>query len=282
MRRAEEELLTIEQALEHVDMSRAELVDAITDRRLPAVRVQRPQGVWSGEWASTLRLRPADLERFAGSRWFGGQGSPEMRRLGFDVLSVCEREGCRRYAPGQHCPSHALAHSTRPEPLPRELTALEITAYHEAGHAHVARGLGGTVLEVSIVPDGARRWESDSLHTDGNGHCAARWRETGDAALDLRDSLTFALGGPIAADMARRRDWRTWPASQTLATEGKMDFQLAAADALSCSALDARAWVDDEADPAAERASEILERDWSGVAWTASELLKKRTIQGLR
>jgi hypothetical protein len=272
---AKNDVLTLDEAVDLVAMTRMELTEAIRTNRLPAIRLPRRHGQVG------LRLRREDLKGFAGSRWIGdARGRKELVRLGLDVLSCCLEDGCPRYAPGDHCPGHAALRGTQPEPLRRPLTEMETTAYHEAGHAQVAAELDWKVYEVTIE----RRRDDRALFGVRGGECQVEMPSKG--TLDsIRSELTFSLAGRIAVAMAKREDWRAISLDDMRESEGLGGkyWLHGVRDALAASEGDnaelaAYHWLDRETPKAGKKAFEILERDFIAVCWTATELLKRRTL----
>jgi len=228
---AEAELLTA--------CSRDDLVRAVQERRLPSMVGAYQQG----SWEPRVRIKRCDLERFAGER-FHAPGA--LSRGAVEVLSMCNTNGCRRYSPGRRCSLHGGGH----EPLSRQLTSSEKTAYHEGAHQVVGRSLGWRVHSASIISD------------SGSG---------GHAVLDaptttVRDCATVLIAGAVGAAMASRSDWRALDLRGVLAREAE-----AAGEPF-------RAAADADATAAAERAAAILERAWTDVSWEALKLLKDHTI----
>lgn len=255
-----DDLLELGEAVLLADISHADLLRAIETRRLPAVRLRREPGAESWGEKSILRIRRADLERFAGSRFHGGRGHE-----GFDILSVCSTGGCDRYARGGRCDRHGGS----AEPLNRELRRVEKTSYHEAAHAIAARELGWTVRSVSIVGDFNSHGE---LLADGPLS----------TSLDvIRDELAVRLAGPLGVALASREDWRKLKLDSARAAEEPGPFYFAEAAQAARFGADRRAafdWVEEATATAGERACDILERSWADVAHLAITLMRKGTI----
>jgi hypothetical protein len=260
------DLLELGEATLLADVSRAELLEAIRTRRLPATPDRRAQAaeirLQGGSWGSgTLRISRADLERYAGARFHGGHAQG-----GWDVLSLCETKICSRYARGHFCDEHGASS----DPLARPLKRKERTAYHEASHAVTAKKLGWTIRSVSIVEDGGKKGE---LVADGP---AATSLEA------IRDELTVRLAGPIGGALAGREDWHTLKLDREREHEEptRLYSCLAAQGArFGGDHQGAYEWVEQATASAGERAYELLERNWLDVAYLATRLLREGKVE---
>jgi ATP-dependent Zn protease len=163
----------------------------------------------------------------------------------------------------------------------------EVRAYHEAGHAVIARVLGVGVVYITLFP-------SDETNNGGAQTWSAAWlaRATGDAAALTRGFETDAkvsLAGPYAQIKHRPNT------NMKRASRDEWDSDLG--NAKSCAAT--MVWLQDHADEAgmtlsAEQATEALrifqrlqdearalvEEHWPSVERVAKALLKYRALQG--
>ena len=207
-----------------------------------------------------LCVRRGDFERFAGSRLHGPEGQ------GFDVLSICARKDCPRYAPGVRCREHGGT----PEPLHRKLRSIEKTAFHESGHAHIGAAVGWTGISASIIG-----------RADANGR-AEGMAPLPDSLAELTNLLTVQLGGPIAASMAAREDWRQLDFAWEREAEGPSpDYLRATAQNVQFGIDRAAAtrWLEQVTPEAARKAHRILDNCWNAVTLDALRLLQKGAIE---
>ena len=140
-----------------------------------------------------------------------------------------------------------------------EHSDVEMTAYHEAGHAVVALTLGRTIHKVSVLPNRERMGEC--RFGKGNTRASADWIER---------EILIALGG-LAAEARHTGSYATTEATEDLrfvrrlARERKSERQV---ERYEQRMLDKVEYV--LAD----------EGNWKAVELIAAELLKHGTISG--
>jgi ATP-dependent Zn protease len=168
----------------------------------------------------------------------------------------------------------------------------EVRAYHEAGHAVIARVLGVGVAYITLFP-------TDETNRGGAQTRSAAWlaRATGDAAAFVRGVETdakVALAGPHA-QLKHRPNTNKKRASRD---EWDSDLKLAEMSAVNL------AWLQDHAAPPSgsdveislnaeqktealrifrrlqDEARALVEAHWPSVERVAKALLKYRALQG--
>lgn len=143
----------------------------------------------------------------------------------------------------------------------------EITAYHEAGHAVMAKWLGGRIVSITIEPDdddGPRRF----------GDIRVQWLHPLPAREDAVRNIQVSLAGPVAEmiydgqrqPIAFRREWSA-------------DWQMAA----ECAApwLKSRQHLGPYLDRMTAEVFQFIYDDhrWAAVAALADELLAHETLE---